>query len=273
MSRRDLEDLFRQRLDAVKKEHASNLDTDFYENPFRPLKRRFVIAHAPRVGSHLLCEGLRPYGAAVEEIFEEPRIRNVSLKRGFSSVQEYCEWVLARHAIGGVFGVSGGVKVFAPLEMAGEIPAFVPDWRIVYVKRLDIVGQAVSEMMALATRAYKSSTTPTRVLADQDYDGREISRLIDWSLAINASWEGAFSYYGVQPLRMLYEDLANDPVGLAAQAAAHLDIDGPPITQERLLSPPLKKQATALNLAWAARFREENRAFCETREAGFFQPY
>jgi len=271
MSRRELEDLFHQLLDAVKKEHAYNLPVDFDQNPFRNLKRRFIIAHAPRVGSHLLCEGLLAYGASVEEIFEEPRVKNISKRSGFFSLQEYCEWIVSKHAIDGVFGVSGEYKVLAPLEIGGELPDFISDWRFVYLKRLDFVGQAVSELIARGTRAFKSSTTPIKSLSEQDYDAQTIARFIDRSLAINAAWEGAFSCYGVEPLRLTYEELTADPSGVVANAAAFLDLGGPPITHEWLRSPPLQKQATTLNLTWAMRFREENQAFCHAREAGFFE--
>lgn len=271
LSRREREALFRQLLDAVKREHAANLADDFDQNPFRNLKRRFVIAHTPRVGSHLLCEGLLAHGASVEEIFEESRVKNIALRRGYHSLQEYCEWVLLKHAIAGVFGVSGEIKILAPLEMAGELPEFVSDWRFVYLKRLDFVEQAVSEMVAQTTRAFKSSTMPTKALTEEDYDGKTIARLIDRSMAINASWEGAFSCYGVAPLRLTYEELTADPSGVIANTAAFLDLGGPPIRHEWLRSPPLQKQATTLNLTWATRFREENQAFCRAREAGFFE--
>ncbi len=262
--------LFRERLARVTAELAASLDTRFARNPFRPLRRRFIVAHPPRVGSHLLCEALLKFGASVEEIFEEPRIRNVSAKREFASVEAYCEWAIRRHAPRGVFGVSGGVKVFAPLEMAGEAPRFIRQWPILYITRGDFVAQGVSEVIALATRQYKSSTQPLRAISDDDYDATAIGRSIDASLGVCAAWEGAFLHYGITPSRLTYEGLIADVDGVAARAAAFVQIDDPPITQKWLLFEPLEKQANALNAAWIARFRDENPTFCATREAGYF---
>lgn len=265
-----LRSLFRDRLAKVTAELAGALDTRFTQNPFRPLRRRLIIGHPPRVGSHLLCEGLLRFGAAIEEVFEEPRILNVSAKREFASVQDYCEWVIRRHAPRGAFGVSGGVKVFAPLEMAREAPQFAKEWPIIFITRQDIIAEGVSEVIALATRAYKSSTRPLKTLTEDDYDASAIARSIDASLAVIAAWEGAFLHYEVAPLRLTYEALIADVEGVCAKAAAFAGLADPPITQKWLRSEPLERQSNALNAAWIDRFRSENPTFCVTREAGFF---
>jgi LPS sulfotransferase NodH len=264
--------LYWERLAAIQQQIAARLMVGPEANPFRSLDRRFIVAHSPRVGSHLLCAGLLGYGAVVEEFFEVARIHNVSSRKGFSSLRQYCEWVVADYGIGGVFGVSGGVKALAPLVMTGEIPAFVSDWRFVHLTRRDIVRQAVSELVAKRTGAYKSSRTPTTVLTVEDYDAQRLKRLIDAAMTVNAAWQGAFEVYGVEPLRLTYETLAADPAAVTAQAAAFLGLDRSPVTDARSLAPPMKRQATSLNEAWASRFRAENLGFCEAREAGDFQP-
>jgi trehalose 2-sulfotransferase len=268
--------LFRDRLAAVGRQIASRLEVAEGDNPFAGLERRFVIAHAPRVGSHLLCQGLLDHGAAVEEFFEVARIHRVSAAMGFSSLGEYCRWLLgayaAQGASGGVFGVSGGVKALAPMVLTREIPAFISRWRFVHLTRRDIVAQAVSELIARRTGAFKSTRAPSRWLSADDYDGERLKRLIDAALTVNAAWEGAFEAYQARPLRLTYEALAADPPGVAARAAAFLGLAGPPLADPRFRTPPLKKQATALNAAWTSRFRAENPTFCEMRQAGHFRP-
>ncbi|MEO8927804.1 MAG: Stf0 family sulfotransferase [Caulobacteraceae bacterium] len=264
--------LYWQRLAAIERQIAGRLKVDPDVNPFRGLKRRFVVAHAPRVGSHLLCQGLLAHGAVVEEFFEVARIHNVSARKGFSKLQQYCAWVLATYAQGGMFGVSGGVKALAPLAMTKEIPAFVSAWRFVHLTRQDIVRQAVSELIARRTGAFKSSKSPAGVLAADAYDPQRLKRLIDAALTVNAAWEGAFEVHGIEPLRLTYEALAADPPAVAATAAAFLGLDGPRVTEAAFLSPPLQRQATRLNDEWASRFREENPAFCASREAADFRP-
>ncbi|MBA3810165.1 MAG: hypothetical protein H0X27_00670 [Caulobacteraceae bacterium] len=254
--------LYSERLENACDQLRKILDVRFKSNPFRPLSRRFAIAHTPRVGSHLLCEGLLRHGAVVEEFFEVPRLASVCARHGFSTLEAYCDWLLRKFAVGRVFGVSGGVKILAPLALAGEFPDFLADWRFVHLKRLNIVKQGVSEFIALRTGAYKSSKQPIRALGVGDYDNAKILRAINASLAINATWEEAFKLFAIEPLRLTYEELAASPAEVIARAADFLDLRGPPITDGRFLDPPLQRQATSLNAEWEARFREENGEFC-----------
>jgi LPS sulfotransferase NodH len=264
---------YNERLNLTLSKISRILDVDFRHNPFRSLRRRFVVAHTPRVGSHLLCEQLLDYGAVVEEFFELPRIRGVSRKNNFVSIEEFCDWLLEKYALAGVFGVSGGVKALAPLVLAGEIPEFISDWRFVHLTREDFVARAVSELIARLTGAFKSSRAPAKIVSDDDYDAAMLRRLIDGTLTFNAAWEGAFKTYGVEPYRLTYETLCADPASAVADVAAHLRLDGTPVREDRFLAPKLEKQATSLNARWAERFRAENQAFCAARASADFVPH
>ena len=266
------EQIYNERLAKIRDQIAKQLDTRFSSNPFRNLRRRFVVAHAPRVGSHLLCEGLLAHGAVVDEYFEVPLMHAASRKRGFTTLQQYCEWRLSQVAVNGVFGVSGGVKALAPLALADEIPEFVREWGFVHLTREDIVARAVSELIAMQTGAYKSSRTPMRRVTDDDYNPVRLRNLIDAALTVNAAWEGAFKTYGVEPYRLTYESLCTDTPSRVAQVAEHLGLSGAPVKEARFQAPKLTKQATSINDRWAERFRAENKAFCEERQSGVFVP-
>ena len=257
---------FGQRLERMHRQLREILDVNFSSNPFRPLATRFAVAHSPRVGSHLLCEGLLAHGAVVQEFFEIPRIKAVCSNRGFATLETYCDWLLERFAVRGVFGVSGGVKIIAPLELAGELPEFLSDWRFIHLKRLNFVKQGVSELVAMLTGAYKSIKEPARALGDSDYDGSRIKTLIEASMEINAAWEELFELFSAEPLRLTYEELAAQPRAVIARAAEFLDLRGPAITEKRFLTPPLQRQATTLNADWEARFRAENKQFCAAND-------
>lgn len=266
------ERIYNERLTIIRRKIAAQLDTSFDRNPFRNLRRRFVLGHAPRVGSHLLCERLLDYGAVVEEFFEVPRMHAGSRKRGFTTLQQFCEWLLGHYAVNGVFGVSGGVKALAPLELAGELPKFIGDWRFVHLTREDFVARAVSELIAMQTGAYKSSKTPTKPVSDEDYNPVRLRNLIDATLTVNAAWEGAFRTYGVQPYRLTYEALCADTDAHVAKIADFLGLEPNPVRDKRFIAPRLERQATSINDRWAERFRSENEVFCRDRETGLFQP-
>lgn len=72
------------------------------------------------------------------------------------------------------------------------------------------------------------------------------------------SWEKFFALYGIDPLRMDYEEIVANPSAAAARVAAWCGLVA--AGQERVQEfddPPLKPQTTALNAAWEARFRQE----------------
>jgi len=259
------ERVYNERLELNLSKLSEILDIHFKRNPFRSLRRRFVLAHAPRVGSHLVCERLLGYGAIIEEFFEVPRMRGVARKYNFATVEELCDWLLEKYAVSGVFGVSGGVKALGPLVLSGEIPKFISEWCFVYLTREDFVARAVSELMARLTGAFKSSKAPAMVVSDADYDAVRLRRLIDGTVTFNAAWEGAFKTYGVEPYRLTYETLCADIDGEVSKVAAFLGLDHTPVEDVRFVAPRLEKQATDINQRWAERFRAENADFCKER--------
>lgn len=266
----DLGGVHLQRVADAEQQITARLMVGPGDNPFRSLRRRFVVAHAPRVGSHLLSEQLTAYGARVQEFFEAPRIHATAARQGLGDLKAYCRWLLRAHAANGIFGVSGGVKVLAPLNLVGELPDFIADWSFVHLTREDFVAQAVSWFIMHCSGAFRSSAIARRQVTDADYDAERVKQLIDAAMAVNAAWECAFQALGVTPLRLTYETLVTDPDAAAARVAQHLGLV--PATARRPVGPPPHRQATALNDAWIARFRADHAEFCRTRATGLVEP-
>lgn len=253
----DSGDLYRERLDARIDRLARIMDVRFDANPFRPLKRRFVLAASARTGSNLLCEGLMSHGIMARELFNIERIDNARIRYGFSGLQDYCETMLKRFGREGVFGVKGALDVLAPLSLAGEIPDHIADWRFVYLTRADTVKQAISHFAAELSGSWRS-TKEGVALDEDDYDAERIAELVNRHVTSNARWEDLFSAHGVRPFRVTYEKLSEDVTGTCAAVAKFLDIKADPIPLDK--KAPLAKQATYVNAAWEARFRETSRA-------------
>jgi LPS sulfotransferase NodH len=189
----------------------------------------------------------------------------IARRNNFVALEEFCNWLLDNFALEGVFGVSGGVKTLAPLVCAGEIPDCVADWRFVHLTREDFVARAVSELIARETHAFTSAKTPSKVVDDDDYDAVKLRRMIETTRRINAAWEGAFRTYGIEPYRLTYEALCEDPAGETAKIASFLQLQPPRAKDPRLAPPRLEKQATSANVRWAERFRAENGEFCKAQ--------
>ncbi len=250
------EPCYEKHVERIKRELADLCDVSFRASPFRTLKTRFLVACSARSGSHLLCAGLADYGAAVREAFDGKRISTLLRRRGIQNLESYCTTVLGRLAQNGVFGVKGGIHILAPLELAGEIPTHLADWRFVFLKRNDSLKQAISQCIASYTGAYRATTEPRRILTDDDFDGRKIAAMVRRRQIINTEWEQFFTAHNIEPHRVIYEDMILDIPGAMARVADYLDIHGPPIAP-RLMLPPVERQTTELNVNWEARFKAE----------------
>lgn len=228
---------------------------NFTASPFRSLENRFLVACSARSGSHLLCHGLLEYGAIVREHFDPKQIKRLSYEWEKHSLEAYCRALVQRFAPRGVFGVKGGVQILAPLMLAGEIPEHLSDWRFVFLTRADGLKQAISHFVASQTGAFKATAEPTRVLTEEDFDGKKIAAMARRNRAVNAEWEAFFADHGIEPIRVVYEDMIADIPGTVGRVARALELRGPPAPG--VAAPPVKRQATSLNEAWEARFIAE----------------
>lgn len=246
---------YEQHLKRVKRELSEIVAVEFTRSPFRSLKNRFLVACSARSGSHLLCHGLLEHGAIVREHFDPKQIKRLSYEWEKHTLQAYCQTLVRRFAPEGVFGAKGGVHILAPLMLAGEIPDHLLDWRFVFLTRADGLKQAISHFIASQTGAFKATAKPTRVLTDADFDGKKIAAMVHRNRAINAEWEAFFADHGIEPIRVVYEEMIADIPGTVSRVARGLYLRGPPIEGD--LAAPMKRQATPLNAAWEARFQAE----------------
>ena len=230
------------------------VDLRFPDNPFRSLTKRFVIASSARTGSHLLCERLLTHGAVVTECFLPGQILAACRKAGTASLAAYCERYLENNALGGVFGTKGLTRLLAPLILAGEFPEYRHDWRFVHLTREDILKQAISFVIADLTQSWRSFKAPARELGDEDFDAARIARTRATCELRNRQWNDTFELFGIEPMRITYEQLSSDPDGVAARVAEYLDLTGPPVTDKRFVNPPLEVQTTNVNARWEEMF-------------------
>ncbi len=236
---------------------------DFAHNPFRRPSSRIMIACTSRTGSNFLCENLQEYGALIGEYLRFSRIQNFSWKPTCDTLEKYCENIIERFSRRGVFGVKGAINILPPLILAGELPDYANEWKFVFLRRQDLIKQAISYHIAQRSGSFRS-THPGRELADDEYDAARIERLVGIHAGAYEKWEQAFGILGVAPYRLTYEELVADPTGVTARVADFLGLHGPPLPEKKPAGAGLKKQASTRNTEWEARFREERASFCAT---------
>jgi|GEM_PF-1866880 len=238
---------------------ANEINIRFDSNPFRSLYQGIAIACiGGRTGSYFLAERMLRHGAVITEGFLETRIFNVCKRRRLSGLQDYCERHLQENAVNGVFGFKGGFGSLTTLILAGEFPDHLDDWKFVHLSRTDTLKQAISFVIAKENKSWRSFEPIKKDLIDDDYDGARIAEEVKSIANQGRVWEEVYRLFGIDPLRIVYEDLAADPVAVTAAVAAYVGLKGPPITDPRFFAnPPMERQASELNERWEARFLEE----------------
>lgn len=232
----------------------------------------YLLCATPRTGSTLLCGLLRSSGVAgrPESYFrlpDEPSwAARWQLRRDPAGSYDYRDYVRAALQAGrtdnGVFGarVMWGTMddLVAKLWVAYRQPAgedldlltraFGPT-RFVHLWRGDTVAQAVSWARAEQTGYWHHGDT---VASEPRFDFDRIHGLVRTIDEHNAAWRDWFTFSGVRPHVVRYEELAADAVGVTRGV---LDFLGQQPSGTRNITAADHRQADDLSSAWIARYR------------------
>jgi LPS sulfotransferase NodH len=228
--------------------------------------RSVVLCALPRTGSSLLGQMLYASGAvgwSGEWFWREDVERNWAAW-GISSWREYVDRFLeAGTAPNGVFctKLMWGYLHDALFELRrlsrmydeddlAVLRAFFPEQSFVWIRRKDVVAHAVSWAKAVQTAQW-ASFQPVR--AEPAFDFEQIDGLYHVARVHDGAWARWFEAQGVEPLRVVYEELAADPAGVTEDVIARLGLE--PSSVDGPAPMELARQADAVNLDWAARYR------------------
>jgi len=182
---------------------------------------------------------------------------------------QYLAWALREGTTpNGVFGAKlmwGYLADFAQLlrgiEGMGSRPlpellarAF-PGLRYVQITRRDKIRQAVSLWKAVQTQSWKREAGD-EVKRDVElvFSFRAINYLVRLLTAHDASWDAFFLGLGYEPLKLTYEELAEDADGVVRGVLEHLGIPVPEGLAS--LQPRLSVQADEVSEDWVRRVHE-----------------
>lgn len=149
-----------------------------------------------------------------------------------------------------------GLKLF-PLNLHNAAQSIawtqlLPNLHFIHWRRRDILGQALSRHRAFQTLAWRS-TQHSR--AEPSYDGESILEGLEWVAIQDARWEVFFARNGIEPLRLVYEDVMAAPEAAVAAVATLVGLDKPPSIAPGLIE--LEIQRDALTEDWRTRFLRE----------------
>lgn len=142
-------------------------------------------------------------------------------------------------------------------QMRAPLTRTFAESRFVYVRRDDVVAQAVSWLRAEQTGTWYLGgngeiSGAARTGRKPAYDRQRIAGLIRTIGEHNAGWDAWFASAGVQPHRVTYEQLDADPAATVHGILGFLGLrlpDGHEVTARH------RRQADDLNREWASRYR------------------
>jgi LPS sulfotransferase NodH len=234
--------------------------------PTQPRQSYFVCG-TPRSGSWLLCGLLASTDVAgrPHEYFWCDTESAACCAWGVSAFGDYLESVLAAGTTtNGVFGAKLTWAYAADFfkrvrSLAGEqvrrdpdaLAAMFPRPQFVFLRRDDVVAQAVSWARAIQTGYWHGWDSPSTVEPRFDFD--QVDALVGELKEQDRGWRTWFGANDIQPLEVRFEDLTEEPHGVVRSVLGflgnELDTDVPVAIQTAPTG------SDGLNVAWAKRYR------------------
>ncbi len=240
----------------------------------------YIICGTPRSGSTLLCEMLAATGTAgrpnsyfrPEDITTWADEWGVDHSSGTETAEFDRSYLAAMRRAG-----SAGTSVFGLRLMWNGVAearrrlgrALGPDHSLVallntafgppvflHLSRIDKVAQAISLIKAEQSGVWHMGTDGTvlegtATPAATAYDEDRLKVVLDELETDDASWNGFFAEHAIQPLRLTYEALAEDPRKVLGLVLSALGQDSSASSAVEIRT---AKMADATNREWARRF-------------------
>lgn len=243
--------------------------------------KSYILCATPRTGSTLLCDLL----AATKQCGKPDSffMRNLDPEwkqawglplEGEPEDSAYCRAMLK----GAIEAGRGGTDIFGLRLMRATLPDLIDmidkvhpghrtdraklkaafgDILYIHLSRRDKLAQAVSLVKAEQTGLWHVAPDGREIErlsppAEPVYDFNRIAAQLAELEAFETAWTDWFTAEKIEPLTILYEDLAMDP---GAQVARICEALGKPAPEPETLKPGVAKLADAASRDWMRRFR------------------
>jgi trehalose 2-sulfotransferase len=229
-------------------------------------RRNYIVCSSPRCGSSLLCRLLEHtghMGAPFEYLNHEVHVQPLAQRLGVVSngrvdPGSYLRAVQRiRTSPNGVFGLKTHYSHLAAIIRIPGISAFVASSSFIWIRRRDILSQAISLLKASQTGQWglsEGDVTLNNVL--YSYEG--ITKALAIVQRENAGWEKFFCCTELPNLQVWYEDLVSE-TNAVCQAAYRLVLGQDWPGHFSLEQSKRIRQADSANSEWKTRFIAQTR--------------
>lgn len=243
----------------------------------------YFVCATPRTGSSLLLGLLDSTGVCghPQAYFRSPDeplwADRWHLPRTGDSAFNYADYVRTARTAGSTSnGVFGAKLMWGSLgELIAKLAAIHQDLagndlalldrafgrtRFVYLRRDDILAQAVSWLRAEQTNTWFTGGNGEISGSSGNgqppaFDAEAIRRFMNTIEEHNAAWEAWFTSWGIRPRRVSYERLDEDMVATTSGIVEFLGIDAP--DRVPAIVTRYRRQADELNEQWIRRYRAQ----------------
>jgi LPS sulfotransferase NodH len=226
------------------------------------VRRSFFICASKRTGSTMLAELLADTGLVgrADEYFGN-YLRPTRFRSGRVGVAEHLVSCASSSRETGVLGCKlhwehlpffvgflgllRGARGCTDLELVER--AF-PDPCFLWIRREDLVAQAVSWWKATSSEAWLGHEEP---LAAPRFDFAEIQARARRAEEQVSAWKEWFAANGIEPLPVRYEELVAEPAALVRRALRFI---GVPVPDDLVVETRTRRQADEVNEEWIRRY-------------------
>jgi LPS sulfotransferase NodH len=150
-----------------------------------------------------------------------------------------------------VYAVKLFASTLATVSKTIKWTGALPNLRFIYLRREDLLGQAISWVRALQTSQYRSTQNSQGIpIYDVDLIHSHLVALV----REQAQWEAYFARTGILPLRIVYEHLLQDPAAQVRRIASIMEVARAVVDQSKI---DLVIQRDAVSDEWRQRFQRE----------------
>lgn len=187
--------------------------------------RGYLICATQRSGSNFLCDMIAETGqlGIPREYFNGAARRTIDNDLSYPlDTQGQVRRILTAGATpNGIYAAKVFPKQYRRAASEVDIAQSLPRLHFVFLRRRDILGQAISLVIATQTGRWRASQDRTQPAT---YDARAISSAIDELVADTAAWLNFFARHNIEQIEIVYEDMRADPSAALSGIARHLGV-------------------------------------------------
>ena len=213
----------------------------------------YIIASTERSGSSFLARGLASTNLAgnPSEFFKERRFYSLKQRWKVLSDEFMMQLFANRTSPNGICGI----------KIHGDIIESTRNYwepyvnKFILIERKDKISQGISFFKANLTNSWSSKNHPEKFLNLHDYDFVKIAESIALLIDHSAKWIDYFTSRQIKPVKILYEDLEQNPQKTVAETMQ--DAFGITIDPDIVSFNNLKRQRDELSDYYKQRFLED----------------